>query len=62
VLAARGLSDLHIAEQLFISVRTVHAHLHAAYVKLDVPGRGALAAVLGAEPPASGETAPGLSR
>ncbi len=50
-LAAHGLSDVQIAEQLYISVRTVHAHLHAAYAKLDVPGRGALAAVLGTEAP-----------
>jgi len=46
-LAARGRSDREIAETLFISVRTVHAHLRSAYTKLGVSGRGALAAPLG---------------
>jgi DNA-binding NarL/FixJ family response regulator len=49
-LAARGLPDQQIAEQLFVSVRTVHAHLRSAYAKLGVPGRKDLAAVLGTEP------------
>jgi DNA-binding CsgD family transcriptional regulator len=49
-LAARGLPDQQIAEQLFVSVRTVHAHLRSAYAKLGVSGRKDLAAVLGTEP------------
>jgi DNA-binding CsgD family transcriptional regulator len=48
-LAARGLSDQQIAEQLFVSVRTVHAHLRSAYAKLGISGRNELAAVLGTE-------------
>jgi DNA-binding NarL/FixJ family response regulator len=48
-LAARGLPDQQISEQLFVSVRTVHAHLRSAYAKLGVSGRKDLAAVLGTE-------------
>jgi DNA-binding NarL/FixJ family response regulator len=53
-LAARGLPDQQIAEQLFVSVRTVHAHLRSAYAKLAISGRKDLAAVLGTEPLRSG--------
>jgi DNA-binding CsgD family transcriptional regulator/tetratricopeptide (TPR) repeat protein/type II secretory pathway predicted ATPase ExeA len=51
-LAARGLTDREIAEALFLSIRTVHAHLRSAYAKLGVAGRGELAAIL-AVPPAT---------
>ena len=46
-LAARGLTDRQIAEALFLSVRTVHAHLRSAYAKLGIGGRGELGGVLG---------------
>lgn len=45
-LAARGLIDREIAAALFLSIRTVHAHLRSAYAKLGVTGRGDLAAIL----------------
>ena len=45
-LAARGLTDREIAEALFLSIRTVHAHLRSAYAKLGVAGRGELADIL----------------
>ncbi len=49
MLAARGQPDQQIADQLFVSVRTVHAHLRSAYAKLGISRRGELAAVLGTE-------------
>ena len=51
-LAARGLTDREIAEALYLSIRTVHAHLRSAYAKLGVAGRGELAAILVVPPPA----------
>ncbi|SNY26009.1 helix-turn-helix transcriptional regulator [Paractinoplanes atraurantiacus] len=47
-LAARGLRNREIAEQLFISVRTVGAHLNSIYPKLGISGRHHLAAALNA--------------
>ncbi|MEU6537880.1 LuxR C-terminal-related transcriptional regulator [Streptomyces sp. NPDC047000] len=41
-LAAAGLSNRRIAEQLTLSVRTVGNHLHAAYTRLGASDRGAL--------------------
>jgi DNA-binding NarL/FixJ family response regulator len=45
-MAARGLSNREIAERLVVSVRTVDNHLHSAYAKLGVGGRGDLARIL----------------
>jgi DNA-binding CsgD family transcriptional regulator len=51
-LAATGLSDRSIADQLQISVRTVEGHLYRCYLKLGIGGRDELAraAGVGAEP------------
>jgi DNA-binding CsgD family transcriptional regulator len=46
-LAAHGLSNTEIADRLVVSVRTVENHLHQAFTKLGVEGRGELGAVLG---------------
>jgi class 3 adenylate cyclase len=43
-LVAAGLSNKEIAEQLFLSVRTVERHLSNVYVKLRVSGKAARAA------------------
>ena len=45
--AIRGRSSRAIAGQEFLSVRTVDNHLRRVYRKLDIGGRGELAAVLG---------------
>jgi DNA-binding CsgD family transcriptional regulator/tetratricopeptide (TPR) repeat protein len=54
-LAARGHTDREIADMLYLSVRTVHAHLRSAYAKLGVAGRGGLAAALDIRPDAGRE-------
>jgi DNA-binding CsgD family transcriptional regulator len=46
-LAAAGLSSKAIADQLYLSVRTVDNHLQRVYTKLGVKGRDDLAAALG---------------
>lgn len=38
-LVARGYSDANVAEELFISPRTVARHLQSIYTKLDVNSR-----------------------
>jgi DNA-binding CsgD family transcriptional regulator len=51
-LAASGLTNREIAQSLFVTVKTVEAHLSAAYDKLDIRSRRELAAAL-EEPSAS---------
>lgn len=45
-LAAAGLSNKHIADQLYISRRTVDSHLYRAYPKLGIANRSQLHAAL----------------
>lgn len=45
-LAAGGRGNREIAATLFVTVRTVETHLRRVYAKLDVDGRGELAAAL----------------
>jgi DNA-binding NarL/FixJ family response regulator len=46
-LAARGLTSRAIAEELFVSTRTVENHLQRVYIKLGVSGRAELADLIG---------------
>jgi DNA-binding NarL/FixJ family response regulator len=46
-MAAGGASNRAIAEQLFVTVRTVETHLTSAYRKLEISGRADLAFALG---------------
>jgi DNA-binding NarL/FixJ family response regulator len=48
-MAAQGLTNRQIAQALFITMRTVSAHLGHAYSKLDISDRTQLPAVLPAE-------------
>jgi DNA-binding CsgD family transcriptional regulator len=45
-LAAQGLTNRQIAQALFITMRTVSAHLGHAYAKLDIADRAQLSATL----------------
>jgi DNA-binding CsgD family transcriptional regulator len=50
-LAAEGSSSPQIAQQLFVTVNSVEAHLRHAHVKLDIHSREQLGGVLGAALP-----------
>ena len=43
-LIARGLSNQEIADALYISIRTVKAHVTNIFTKIDVSSRSAAAA------------------
>ena len=45
-LAAEGLSNKAIAEQVFVSIKTVESNLKRAYRKLDISSRAQLARAL----------------
>jgi DNA-binding CsgD family transcriptional regulator len=47
-MAAQGLSNPEIAQALFVTTKTVEAHLSNAYRKLDIRSRGELGGALGA--------------
>jgi DNA-binding CsgD family transcriptional regulator len=49
-LAAEGLSNREIGQQLYLSYRTVRNHLYRIFPKLGVTSRTELAAVVGATP------------
>ncbi|WP_405718796.1 helix-turn-helix transcriptional regulator [Streptomyces sp. NBC_01537] len=48
MLASQGLSNREIGQRLFISHRTVGAHLYRIYPRLGITSRGRLAAALAA--------------
>jgi DNA-binding NarL/FixJ family response regulator len=45
-MAARGLSNRDIAQELFLSIRTIENQLRQVYLKLDVAGRKGLPAAM----------------
>jgi DNA-binding CsgD family transcriptional regulator len=45
-LVATGLTNREVADQLYVSVKTVEYHLRNIYMKLDITSRRALAALL----------------
>jgi DNA-binding CsgD family transcriptional regulator len=45
-LAAEGISNNEIAQALFVTVKTVEAHLSGVYRKLDIQSRRELAGAL----------------
>ncbi len=49
-MAARDASNREIAEGLFVSLRTVEAHLTRAYQKLGIASRAELPAALNPSP------------
>ena len=46
-LAAAGQTNKQIAQELFVTPKTVEVHLSNAYRKLDISGRRELAGALG---------------
>ncbi|MCZ7527739.1 MAG: LuxR C-terminal-related transcriptional regulator [Acidimicrobiia bacterium] len=49
-LAVAGATNRELAEQLYLSVRTVENHLQRAYAKLEVPGRSGIADIFDPQP------------
>jgi DNA-binding CsgD family transcriptional regulator len=56
LLAASGLTNRAIARELTVSAKTVSGQLSAAYRKLDIHDRAALAAVMGEASDSAGDT------
>ena len=54
-LVAAGRTNKEVAQQLFLTVRTVESHLYSAYRKLDIKSRRDLAATVAAEAPVAGD-------
>ncbi len=48
-MAARGMTNREIAQELFVTVRTVQVHLTATYRKLEISSREEIAAALGGD-------------
>ncbi|HEY7010170.1 MAG TPA: helix-turn-helix transcriptional regulator, partial [Jatrophihabitantaceae bacterium] len=50
-LAADARTNREIAQTLYVTVKTVEAHLARVYAKLEISGRGQLAAALDPDHP-----------
>ena len=46
-MAANGRSNKEIATELFLSIKTIEAHLHRVYRKLGIRSRSALPPIVG---------------
>ena len=57
-LAAEGLTNREIAQRLYVTEKTVEAHLGRAYAKLDIHSRRGLAGALAADAEPSSATTP----
>ena len=55
-MAAEGLTNQRIADELFVTLKTVEGHLAKAYRKLGVDGRQDLAEVLAGRDDTDGGT------
>jgi DNA-binding CsgD family transcriptional regulator len=55
-LAAEGQSNPEIAQALFVTRKTIETHLGSVYRKLQISGRGKLAAALAAQVSTAGES------
>jgi DNA-binding NarL/FixJ family response regulator len=49
-MAAEGKTNRAIAQELFLTVKTIEAHLSSAYRKLDIGSRAELSEAFSAEP------------
>jgi DNA-binding CsgD family transcriptional regulator len=49
-IVADGMSNREVAARLFLSTKTIEAHLHRVYRKLGITGRDQLAAALASRP------------
>jgi DNA-binding NarL/FixJ family response regulator len=49
-LAAQGLTNRQIAQTLYVTAKTIEAHLRNTYDKLEIPGKAELARVFDASP------------
>jgi DNA-binding CsgD family transcriptional regulator/tetratricopeptide (TPR) repeat protein len=56
---AAGATNREVAARLFLSVKTVEAHLHRVFRKLEIDSRDQLAGILTPEPPPTGDVTPG---
>jgi DNA-binding CsgD family transcriptional regulator len=55
---AAGATNREVAASLFLSIKTIEAHLHRAFRKLGIDSRDQLAGILTPDPPTTGDPVP----
>ncbi len=55
---AAGATNREVAASLFLSIKTIEAHLHRAFRKLGIDSRDQLAGILTTDPPTTGDPVP----